>query len=234
MFEGRSDGGGDSNLVCIAEQCNPNRGSCVQIYDQREASFGGRSTIRPCQNFNTGHAMLLRVQTRGMEIVTSHAFVDHISAFDLRRLPQHRSTGSTSNDVEFGSCEPFQKWRCGRTADFVVTPTCLVAIVSSHSPGARLRFFHSDLRSGFSKLGRQENIKAQKLIKCRKPSPASFLALDSKVACQTRTCTRDIPLMSVVVDEWQERAQRQPRGLAMDDNGALLAYLDSHRLFFQL
>ena len=105
---GRCDAGPLAHVAAVAEQCNPNRGSTVKLYDLRTgdgcattppgwasggASVGALGAGRCVGVLSTGHAMLLRLGTLGSLLLASHAFVDAVEAYDCRMLVQWAGGG---------------------------------------------------------------------------------------------------------------------------------------------
>mmetsp|Transcript_67541 Transcript_67541/g.152850 ORF Transcript_67541/g.152850 Transcript_67541/m.152850 type:complete len:598 (+) Transcript_67541:201-1994(+) len=236
---GACEGGPLADVVACGERGNPNRGATISLFDRRQTADSAGTTTRPVASLHTGHAMLLRLQAWGSLLVASHAHVDFVEAYDLRKLansttsPSTMPTRPTANGPDlsggrlFGGGSFFagggpspasvvRRWRCGRGTDFCLSRNGLVAASSAHDPGLRLRLFHHDLCGG--RLDPPE----------RASTPSGPTAGPAK-APAAASCTRNVGVAAVVVDDWLGRAGR-PRGVAMDDEGACLVLLDRHRL----
>jgi len=252
---GADDGQELAHTVAIAEQGNPNAGSVVRLYDLREphnfmasssnsdasgGGGGGFNQCRPALTFPTGHSMLLNLQTKGTLVLASHAFVDSIEAYDVRRVPQACFTSSL---VEATKPPPVvKKWRTGRGTDFALTGGCLAAVSSSWSPGARLKLFFHDIQttvnstttSSLKGRGKPKSLKTEALGDSKSTSQNGTVSSSHEHKSSAFVASRDIPLNAVVMDDFQGRVQGPPRGIAMCDDGACLVYLDRHRLFLQM
>lgn len=140
-------------------------------------------------------------------LLISHAFVDDIEAFDVRKLGGFGgSVQSSSGGERARGSGVVLKWRCGRGTDFALSKQYIAAVSCHHQPGACLRLYHRDLSM---------------------QAPAS--SSSAGAAQGVNKASRLIPLTSVVVDQFQARIQATPRGIAVSDD-ACAVYLDSKRI----
>jgi hypothetical protein len=198
---------------------------CVEAYDCRmlrgRAQQVGLTTAAEHAAANAV-AAALRQQQRGTHHPGTTVAADYAGFVDTE--------GIDGETMRLGVA---RRWKCGRGGDFAVLARGLVCVGAHHSPGARLRFFHHDLRKAS--------------VAHLRPPDGGSRGGGGGGAWGTRggggggeegapvraseKWSREVGVSAVVVDEWQARVQGPPRGLCWDDDGGCCAlFLDRHRL----